>query len=37
LGETFEEPDGAFTIMPVAVSENVDDEMAWIDVQITLP
>lgn len=37
LGETFEEPDGAFTIKPVTVSQNVDDEMAWIDVQITLP
>jgi hypothetical protein len=37
LGETFEEPDGAFTIKPVKVSKNVDDEMAWIDVQITFP
>ncbi len=36
VGKTFQEPDGAFTITPVAVSSNVGDEMAWIDVKITL-
>jgi hypothetical protein len=36
VGKSFKEPDGAFTVTPVAVSDSVNNEMAWIDVKITL-
>jgi hypothetical protein len=36
VGKSFTDKYGAFTIKPIRVSDNVDDENAWIDVQVTM-